>query len=89
MQMLKHRLKGSDVTAVQATTDNMTEIAAETGGAIFTSPRDTDVRYVIIETDSGSRRVDAGSWLIRHEAGEDVWYEVMAPDDFDLHYERP
>lgn len=88
MQMLKHKARGSDVTAVQVTADNLADVAAEAGGDVFTSPRD-DTSYVVVETGDGSRRAEAGTWLVRREAGEDVWYEVLADDDFQLQYERP
>lgn len=91
MQMLKHRAKGSDVTAVKATADNMADIAAETDGDLFTSPRDGK-EYVVLDTDAGSARCDEGTYLVRHEDGdaaEDVWYEVLTADVFDLRYERP
>lgn len=84
-RMTKYRPAG-EVHCAEATESNLDDLAEMAGAQVFTSPRGG--RYALVESASGTTRLDVGGFLVQHGEGKDATYEALDAEAFAATYAR-
>lgn len=69
-----------EVLAAEATESNLDDLASMAGATTFTSPQGD--RYALVESPSGTTRLDVGGWLVQDGDGKRATFRALSADEF-------
>lgn len=79
----KYVHKSHLLEVVEVTDKNLEDLAKEHGGLVHTSVRTEGLRFLTMEPDQGTVRVNPGDYLLKHPDGR---LEAMAEQQFKQDY---